>query len=156
MRYMKDEAPAKDALQECFITIFRNIQKYKAIGSFEGWLKRIAVTSSLKELRKKNKNLSSLTMIYEDQLEEMSEQPVAIQNMEAKDVLDKINELPDEYRIIFNMYIIEGLSYAEIAELLDMKEASCRMRLSRARKKMHSILLKDQDYYGFEQSRKVD
>ncbi len=156
MRYMKDETAAKDALQECFITIFRNIQKYQALGSFEGWLKRIAVTSSLKELRKKKSNVSSLTMIFEDQIEQLTEEPVAIQQLEEKAVLDKINSLPEEYRIVFNLYIIEGFSYKEIAELLGLKETSCRMRLSRARKKLHSLLLKDKDYYGFERTRKVD
>lgn len=156
MRYMKDDSAAKDALQECFITIFKSIKKYKSLGSFEGWLKRIAVTSSLKELRKKKKNTSSLTMIFEDQLESLSEEPVVLKNLEEKEVLSKINELPEDYRIIFNMYIIEGFGYAEIAEMLNLKETSCRMRLSRARKKLHSILLKDKDYYGFERTRKVD
>lgn len=155
-RYMKDESASKDALQECFITVFRSIDGFKATGSFEGWLKRIAVTSSLKELRKRNSKLNKLTMVYDSDHLEIGTEPVALEKVNADSVLKHINALPEEYRIVFNMYVIEGFTYEEIADLLDLKESSCRMRVSRARQKLHSMLLKDKDYYGFAESRKVD
>lgn len=155
-RYLNDEEAAKDALQECFITVFKSIQKFEIGGSFEGWLKRVAVTTSLKAIRSKKNTQYPFAVIIDDNDEYYAEEAVVLQDLEKEEVLKKINQLPDEYRLPFNMFIIEGFSYSEISELLDINENTCRMRVSRARKKLHSILLKDKEYYGFERSRKVD
>lgn len=156
VRYMKDQSAAKDALQECLISIFRGIGKYKHEGNFEGWMKRIAVNSSLKELRKKKNSYNSLTLVNDIILENAFEEPIILESLNLEAVMIKINELPEDYRIAFNLYVVEGYSYQEIANLLQTTEVNCRMKVSRARKKLHTILLKDQDYHEFKRTRKVD
>lgn len=155
-RYVKDRMIAKDALQECFISIYKNIKSYNEKGSFEAWMKRIAVTSSLKELRKKKKNEVSMEIINEADMQFSCDQPIAIEKLKFDEVLSTINLLPDEYRIAFNLFVIEGYSHAEIASLEKIDVSLSRARVSRARVKVQQLLLKNQDYYEFTTTRKVD
>ena len=140
LRYMKEESVAQDVLQESFIRIFTNIKHYNKTGSFEAWLRRIVVTSALMELRKTRKQAFKVELEsnHSDQLNENA--PVEIKLDEA-DILEMINRLPDHYRLIFNLYIIEGFTHAEIADMLDIKESTSRTKLTRARIKMQEIYL---------------
>ncbi len=156
IRYMIDRELAKDVLQECFITIYRNIKTYKNTGSFEAWMKRIAVTSSLKELRKNRKHEISMEIVKEIDLHSISEENVAIEKLKLDEVLATINLLPDEYRIAFNLFVIEGYNHSEIANLENIDVRLSRARVSRARTKVQQLLLKNQDYHEFTTARKVD
>lgn len=155
-RYVIGSASAKDALQECLISIFRGIGSYKEVGSFEAWMKRIAVTSSLKELRKNKKQTLSLSSLAYSDNEIISEDPVILDKLNVDEVLEVINELPQDFRIAFNLFVIEGFSHKEIAILENIDETVSRVRVSRARKKVKELLLKNQAYYGFASARKVD
>jgi len=139
LRYMNDEFEAKDVLQECFIKIFKNISKYEAIGSFEGWMSKIAVRSSLIALRKNKNNLIYLEPINKNI--EWSYDSDTEFNLNEEDILKMIQKLPEHYRIVFNMSIIEGYTHAEIANLLNIPESTSRTKLTRARKKMQEIYL---------------
>lgn len=131
LRYANDEDEAKDILQEGFIKIFDKLQQYKNIGSFEGWMRKIIVNTALERIRKESRFLlvEDETMIandhykYEHILEEIGEQ----------ELLEMIQELSAQYRMVFNLYAIEGYSHKEISKKLDISEGTSKSNLSRAR-----------------------
>lgn len=129
IRYLKDNDLAKDALQESLISIFKSIQTYSGIGSFEGWMTKIAVHTCLKEIRMK-KSFQDLLLV---DLQETKTQEIE-SSLEMKDILNLINELPETQRIVFNMHIVEGYSHLEIADLINIAESSSRVYLTRARR----------------------
>lgn len=137
-RYVGRGPQAQDVLQEAFIHIFRNIKKYRHTGSFEAWMCRIAVTTSLKELRDnwKVRQLEDL-----DKWTEQSDAtPQVLQDMAAEDILKLIEEhLPLHYRVIFHLFVVEGYSHAEISELLGIPESTSRTKLTRARKHLQEL-----------------
>jgi RNA polymerase sigma-70 factor (ECF subfamily) len=141
LRYMQNEFEAKDVLQESFIRIFKSISVYESSGSFEGWLNKIVVRSSLMALRKKKNGFAYLESI--DSNEDWSYKPEIEIELNEEDILKMIHKLPEHYRVIFNMSIIEGYSHAEIAELLQIKESTSRTKLTRARKKMKEIYFEE-------------
>lgn len=155
MRYMQDEAKAKDALQNCFITVFRQFDGFKEDSNLDGWLKRVAVTSALKELRGRKNSSHSLDVVGQDPTL-LKVEPIALDQLNKEDVLKKINSLAPDYRVAFNMFIIEGFTYQEMAEILEIKESTCRMKVSRARKKMQILIRQDYLEYENARSRKVD
>jgi RNA polymerase sigma-70 factor (ECF subfamily) len=138
LRYMEDEAAAKDVLQESFIRIFHNMDKYVKKGSFEAWLTRIAVTSALMELRK-NKRFPFHVELEANHGNAIRENVHAETTLNEEDILAMIHELPEHYRVIFNLYVIEGFTHAEIADLLEIGESTSRTKLTRARQKMQEI-----------------
>ncbi len=155
-RYVNDDAKAKDALQECFISVFKGIDTFKNGGNFQGWIKRIAVTSSLKQLRKERKNVFSFSSLKNDDSTFFKEEPIAIEILKLEEVLKIINQLPDDYRIAFNLFIIEGYSHNEIAVIENIAETVSRTRVRRARIKVQELLLKNEMYYEITSARKVD
>jgi len=133
LQYCKDETEAEDCLQEGFIKVFKNIKKYRFEGSFEGWVRRIMVNATIESFRKKKpvSSLEDITMVPvadDDITEEDAEQ------VKLEEVYKIMKELPPKYRMIFNLYAIEGLSHKEIAELLDISVGTSKSNLARARK----------------------
>lgn len=137
-RYAYDEATAQDMLQESLIRIFKNIQSYQPTGSFEGWMKKITVRCALQWL--KQPFVMKEEVFAEDSEAEMIE-PDVYQNMNEEEIIKLIQELPDGYRTIFNLYEIEGYSHQEIAEILQIQESSSRSQLGRARKILQKKLM---------------
>lgn len=136
-RYTRDDDSAKDILQEALILIFRNIEKYQPTGSFEGWMKRIVVTSSLKHLRDKDfwKNKIAVETGH------FSPVPAAIyEKYDSEDIVALIRELPEGSRQIFNLYCIEGYNHNEIGEMLDIAPSASRSQLTRARQQLKKKL----------------
>ena len=127
--YSKDYAEAEDTLHEGFMKIFQNISKYSYTGSFEGWMRKIVVNTALEKYRgRKN-------MYVVDDLkyaEDISYDEI-ISNISANDLMEIINELTPQYKIVFNLYAIEGYSHKEIGEMLDISENTSKSNLSRAR-----------------------
>ncbi len=129
-RYVKDKMEAEDVLVTAFTKVFDRIQQFKAEGSFEGWIRRIIVNESLTYLRR-NKS-----MYVETDVEEADREPDYAQlnnELEAEDLRKLIAELPTGYRIVFNLYAIDGFSHQEIAEQLGITESTSKSQLSRAR-----------------------
>ena len=131
MRYLGDRALAEDILQDGFITLFTRLESYKGEGSFEGWARRIFVTTSLMSLRKKDalkmsEDLEAARGLRTDTASQ-------IQNIGYKELMDLIMTLPPGFRTVFNMYAIEGYSHKEIGEMLGITETTSRTQLSRAR-----------------------
>ena len=128
LRYSKNEEEAQDILQDSFIKIFTKLDTYQFTGSFEGWLKRIVTNTSIEYYRKK------ITM---EHLEEIGFNPyLAIDSdrgLEVEELLKMIQELPEGYRMVFNMYAIDGYTHGEIATKLNISEGTSKSQLSRAR-----------------------
>lgn len=131
IRYVGDRSLAEDILQEGFITLFTRLESYKGEGSFEGWARRIFVTTALMSLRKKD------ALKMSDDLEAArglkTETVSQVQNIGYKELMELIMTLPPGFRTVFNMYAIEGYSHKEISEMLGISETTSRTQLSRAR-----------------------
>lgn len=137
-RYVKNRMEAEDVLVTSFMKVFDKIDQYKNEGSFEGWVRRIVVNESLTYLRK-NKS-----MYIETELEEADRQPdlnKVDNTLEADDLLKLVSELPAGYKIVFNMYAIDGYSHKEIAGHLGISENTSKSQLSRARNQLQMRLL---------------
>jgi RNA polymerase sigma factor (sigma-70 family) len=137
-RYTSDRELARDALQECFISAFRFIDQYEGKGSFEGWLRRIAVTSSI-ALNKKFKQLQ-FDELTEEAGWEKAEVPDIYDQMNTEDIKKLIQKLPESLYLVFNLYVIEGYQHNEIAGLLGITESTSRSALCKARTKLITIL----------------
>ncbi len=129
-RYAGDKAEAEDMLQEAFISIFSHINQFKFAGSFEGWMKRITVNTSIKILQKRKVRIIGIS---NEQSEMISPDFNILSDLDTEDLLKLINQLPDGYRMIFNLYVIEGYSHDEIAAMLKINPATSRSQLSKAR-----------------------
>ena len=131
IRYIGDRVQAEDILQEGFITLFSKLKDYKGEGSFEGWARRIFVTTALMNLRKKDalKMSEELDMARGMKAETVSQ----TQNLGYKELMALVMSMPPGFRTVFNMYAIEGYSHKEIGDMLGISETTSRTQLSRAR-----------------------
>ncbi len=131
IRYVGDRVQAEDILQEGFITLFAKLKSYKGEGSFDGWARKIFVTTALMALRKKD------ALKMSDELETVrgmkTDVPGQGQDIGYKELLKMVMELPPGFRTVFNMYAIEGYSHKEIGEMLGISEVTSRSQFSRAR-----------------------
>ena len=131
IRYVGDRELAEDILQDGFVTLFTHLSDYKGDGSFEGWARKIFVTTALMELRRKDAlKMSDDLEVVRGMKTEITGQ---IQNIGYKDLIKVITQLPPGFRTVFNMYAIEGYSHKEIGEILGISETTSRTQLSRAR-----------------------
>lgn len=137
-RYVKDSMDAEDVLVTAFTKILDRIDQFKGEGSFEGWIRRVVVNEALTYLRRNR------SMYVETELEAADRDPDyqhISDHLEAEDLLTMIQELPAGYRIVFNLYAIEGFSHKEIADQLNISENTSKSQLSRARVFLQKLLL---------------
>ncbi|MEO6668558.1 MAG: sigma-70 family RNA polymerase sigma factor [Ferruginibacter sp.] len=139
-RYARNSADAEDILQDAFIKIFSKISQFKSEGSFEGWIRRIVVNTAIKKysLSRYNKEITGYEV--SDHLQPSSE-PVAYSHLTEKDLMGLINNLPDGYRLIFNLYVIEGYQHDEIAAMLGIQAGTSRSQLVKARSMLQKQIL---------------
>lgn len=137
-RYASDEMDAEDILQEGFIKVFDHLHSFRHEGSLEGWIRRIIVTTALKHIRRQK-----ITQPLNDaeDFKESAELPDAIHHMSEQELIRVIGGLPAGYRMIFNLYVIEGYRHNEIAEMLNIEEGTSRSQLVKARKWLQEKLL---------------
>ena len=151
-RYIKDKMEAEDVLVIAFTKILDRIDQYKSEGSFEGWVRKVMVNESLSYLRR-HKN-----MYLETDIEVVDQEPNydRLENqLEALDLLKLISELPSGYRVVFNLYAIDGYSHKEIGEQLGINESTSKSQLSRARSLLQKRLL-ELDEFGSKKSKEND
>jgi RNA polymerase sigma-70 factor (ECF subfamily) len=131
-RYAVDDQEAQDMLQEGFIRLFGNLDKFKNTGSFEGWVRRIFINSSIKYYHRErhHNTVSDVELVSGFEFAEAG----ALDRMSEQELLHLLSELPDGYRVVFNLYAIEGYSHAEIATMLNIQESTSRSQLMKARK----------------------
>jgi RNA polymerase sigma-70 factor (ECF subfamily) len=142
-RYVKDKMEAEDVLVVAFTKVLDRIDQYKGDGSFEGWIRKVMVNESLSYLRR-NKN-----MYLEMDIEAADREPDYERldsKLEADDLLKLIEALPTGYRIVFNLYAIDGYSHKEIAEQLGISENTSKSQLSRARALLQKNLVEMEEY----------
>lgn len=130
LRYSGNVEDANDLLQEGFIKIFKSLAKFRGEGSFEGWIRRIFVNTSIEHFRKKVK-LYNVTEVQENTIEDYDLN--ILDTLAEKDIISLVNELSPGYKAVFNMHVIEGYSHKEIADVLGITEGTSKSQLARAK-----------------------
>ncbi len=138
LRYMNSREEAQDVLQDGFIKVFTKIETFHFEGSFEGWLRRIIVNTALEQLRR-NKN--KFVERFEDSAPILTSVPNEAEGkIEVADLLKALHQLAIGYRTVFNLFVMEGFTHAEIAEQLNVSESTSKSQLSRARALLKQII----------------
>lgn len=131
LKYSGSYEEAKDTLQDGFIKIFQNISQFRGTGSFEGWMTRIIINTALKKYQDPSIFLTINEEITEDPEVEVEEEILSV------DFLVRIiQELPDRYRLVFNLYVNDGFTHKEIAKMLNISVGTSKSNLARARLKL--------------------
>ncbi len=131
-RYTTYQVEAYDILQDAFVLVFKSFFQYdETKGSIEGWIRRIVVNSAIQHWKKYNKHMITVT---EECLVDNQVAPMIESTLNAEEILLLINQLPQGYRLVFNLNAIEGYSHKEIAEILNISESTSRSQLTRARR----------------------
>ena len=141
LRYSGNYENAQDVFQEGFILIFKKITQYSFSGSFEGWIKRVMVNLNLEKHRQKE---IWLTEIEENMplIDEEDNDPNDFQNVNYQDLIKYVQNLPTQYRQVFNLYVFEEYTHNEIAESLKISPGTSKSNLSRAREILRKELMK--------------
>ena len=134
LRYAQDYEEAQDVMQDAFIKVFNNLPDYKKKGSLEGWVRRIVVNTALDSYRKNKKHIGNVDVDSVNYM--LDDNAYIIENLNANDLLAIIDKLPAGYKIVFNLFAIEGYSHKEIAEMLDIDETTSKSQYSRAKKQI--------------------
>lgn len=129
LRYSPNYTEAEDNLQDAFITIFKKVEQYKGKGSFEGWIKRVTVNTVLQKYRKQR----TFQIVDEGQIEDEAEVEIESDEIPLDFLLKIVQELPDRYRLVFSMYVMDGYQHKEIAEMLGISDGTSKSNLARAR-----------------------
>ena len=129
LKYCRNEADAEDNLHDAFITIFKKLKTYKSQGSFEGWMKRITIFKAIDKYKtKKPLNIEIKEDILEDEVIVEKEE-----NLSLDQLLALIQDLPDQYRLVFNLYQMDGFSHKEIASFLNISEGTSKSNYHRSK-----------------------
>lgn len=137
LRYAENAEDANDVMQEGFIKVYRSLPKFRAEGSFEGWIRRIFVNTSIEHYRKKTKKYN-ITEVQENTIED--NELSALDSLATKDILNIINELSPGYKQVFNLHVVEGYSHKEIADILGITEGTSKSQLARAKGVLKKII----------------
>ncbi len=143
-RYSKNMDDAKDILQEGFIKVFRKIKDFKGTGSFEGWLRRLMVNTALNHYKANLKY--SFHVEYDDGKHDTIDAKNSTENIfvektvSHEEILKLVQELPGGYRMVFNMYVLDGLTHKEIAEDLGISDNTSKSQLMKARRMLKGLL----------------
>lgn len=130
LRYAKDATEAEDNLQDGFIKVFTNLKNFRHDGSLEGWIRRIMINVSLEKIRKQHLLYPVEDVAIYDSVN-FSDDVIA--KIAADDLMKLIQQLPPRYRLVFNLYVIEGMSHQEIAEEMSITQGTSKSNLARAR-----------------------
>jgi len=144
-RILGEQELAEDILQDAFVSAFQNIKSFRGTSSFGAWLKKIVVNKAISHLRKQQ-----LEMVEFNDRVEISDEG----NQDDRDLMLKvetvrgaIQKLPNGFRIVFSLYLLEGYDHKEIAEILDISESTSKSQYNRAKKKLREII-NEEVYYG--------
>jgi len=138
-RYVKDPVEAEDVLVEGFFKVLTKIDMYHGDGSFEGWIRRIMINEALMHLRKNNH------FQYTEEINpnlDYQEEPTVLDEMAAREILNLLDEMPNGYRTVFNLYVVEGYKHREIAEELGISINTSKSQLILAKQRMVELVRK--------------
>ena len=150
LRYSGNVDDANDLLQEGFIKIFKNLHKFRGEGSFEGWIRRIFVNTSIEHFRKKV-HLQDVTETQERTIEDKEWN--VLDNLAEKDIMKMIHELSPGYKAVFNLHVIEGFTHKEISRMLNIAEGTSKSQLNKAKLLLQKNLIKNDNEYARQQSK---
>ena len=140
LKYSPNYHEAEDNLQDAFITIFNRIEQFKGKGSFEGWMKRVTVNTVLQKYRKQRVfNLTNEEQLEEEAIIEIEDNAVPLEFL-----LKIVQELPDRYRLVFTMYVLDDYAHKEISDIVGISVGTSKSNLARAR---GILKIKVEDYY---------
>ena len=139
MRYAKDRFEAEDILQMGFVKVFQKVSEFRSDGSFEGWIRRIMVNTAIETYRK---NQRGMTVVDIDEVYDAPQVTFDMSGLEVRDLMALIQQLSAGYKLVFNLYAIEGYSHKEIAAQLGITEGASKSQLSRARAILKEKLMK--------------
>lgn len=140
-RFMNNHEDAQDMLQETFIDCFRNIDNFRFESTFGMWLKRILINHCINQIRKKKVDISYYEVLPEPAVNE----DIEIE-LNSAEIFRNIEKLPDGYRIILTLYLLEGYDHSEISQILGITESTSKSQYSRAREKLRNMIKKRQVY----------
>lgn len=138
LRYAKNQMDAEDILQEGFIKLYKNLDRYRGEGSFEGWVRRIFVNTAIEHIRKQKQNNTDINEQVENSFIDSSAN--ALDQLFQKDLLQTTNGLSDGYKTVFSMYAVEGFSHKEIADQLGITESTSKSQFSRAKAILRNLI----------------
>lgn len=127
-KYSRNQVEAEDTLHDGFITILKKIDQYQHKGSFEGWMKRIVINTALEKYRKEK-----VFPLISEEIEDEIEVEIDEENTSIDELLACIQKLPNRYRLVFNLYVLDGYSHKEIANMLEISVGTSKSNLSRAK-----------------------
>ncbi len=140
-RILKDNFEAEDIMQEAFLTAFTKLDTYKGEVAFGAWLKRIVINKSLTQLKKNNRYEEvKMEVITNDKIED---EAIDYKGLNPKSVLNTLQSLKENYRVVLTLNLIEGYDYEEIAQILNYTNENVRTTISRAKKKLKQVILAD-------------
>ena len=141
LRFVKDTMEAEDIVQEAFIKAFSRLDQYRAEVSFGAWLKRIVVNRCIDVLKSKKQRLVELEEHHLNVVDSKDEKGGMVDDdITIEDVKSAIEELPEKYRYVVMLYLIEGYDHSEISEILNISEVASRTQLSRGKQKLQTVL----------------
>ena len=144
MRIINDEMEAEDVMQEAFLSAFEKIDTYKGEVSFGAWLKKIVINRSLDHLKKKRVKFEEVT----EKTERIPDYQMEIKEVDVNQIKKAIQQLPDGYRVVLSLYLIEGYDHEEISQILEISNSASRTQLLRAKNKLREQL-KDKEIFSY-------
>jgi RNA polymerase sigma factor (sigma-70 family) len=132
-RYAKSREEAEDVLQEGFVKVFENIGKFRKEGSLEGWIRKIMYHTAIQKFRERKEVDNAISLDGTNLILTQQSSDDILSNIQVKELLKLIQELPTRYQLVFNLYVFEGLKHREIAEQLGISEGTSKSNLSDAR-----------------------
>lgn len=136
-RYANNEEDALDILHDGFIKVFKNIEKYQVGTSLGSWIKRVMINTAIDYYRRETRRRS---VDIDDARTVASDDPDALSNISAEEIIGLLQHLSPAYRSVFNLYVVEGYSHKELADLLDITESTSRSNLVKARSKLKELI----------------
>lgn len=144
MRLINNTAEAEDVMQEAFLNAFTKIESYKGEVSFGAWLKRIVINRSLDYLKKRKVKFEEIN----EKTNQLPDNQMEIKEVNMDVIKDAIQKLPDGYRVVLSLFLIEGYDHEEISEILGISNSNSRTQYLRAKNKLRE-LLKDREVYSY-------
>lgn len=138
LRYAGDTDDAQDILQDGFVKVYKNLDRFRGEGSFEGWVRRIFVNTSIEHLRRKT-HLKPIAEKEENTIP--YKENTVLDNLGEKDILKLVRQLSPGYRTVFNMYVVEGFTHREIGDILGISEGTSKSQLARARMILQDMVI---------------
>lgn len=138
LRYANSREDAEDIVQEGFVKVFRDLHQYSGVGNLEGWVRKIFVNTALQHLQKQRKALITVELDGQDLAAEV--EPFHGDEIPAKNMIRILQQLPPGFRTVFNLYVLEGYSHPEIAEILQISVGTSKSQLMRAKAHFRALL----------------